>query len=484
VSNVTRVAYSKDLNAGKCAQLVEEARRLGRARSKVWQCYGSVRGVQVRDRAVRDQWMADGTGASFGVLANPWKETVRDAMADIRANREAAKVNARETIRRHTSDERERIRLYRLLKSERWASDPYLSRTMRKYWPRGHNHTANQIVVRADQYTTWTLAEGGNVWLAVPGLERRSRVAIPLNTTVAPTGTLRLILRGGRVEVHYQVDASTLKSSQRPCGNRSIGVDKGYTEVLTDSDGQHHGTELGRLLTAQSDLRKRKGQARAKLRAIRDRAIEACDPAKASRIEQNNLGTAKRDRQNSRWRARVRTLTYQAVNHVVDKAAVVIAEDLTKPFTGRKKLGRNTSRRLAAWTKGVTAQALHDVSERRGSALVMVNAAYTSQADPRTGLLAIRRGDWLHLPGGVVICADHAAAINILHRAGDPDITLHTPYTRVRQILQERADRQRTRLPVQDSSPPGGERNIQTPVHRNAQTEGSRISALRNQDQA
>lgn len=71
---------------------------------------------------------------------------------------------------------------------------------------------------------------------------------------------------------------------------------------------------------------------------------------------------------------------------------MVVAEDLTKPFTGRKKLGRNANRRLAAWTKGVTARAPHDVSERRGSALVMVNAAYTSQVDPRSGLRAARSG--------------------------------------------------------------------------------------------
>jgi IS605 OrfB family transposase len=382
MSDVTRVAYSRDLNPGKYAQLVEQAERLGCVRSAVWQRYGSVGGVHLRDRAVRDRWITDRTGASFGVLANPWKETLRDAIADIRASREAAKVKAREAIRRHTNDDTERLRLRRLLKSNRWASDPYLSRIMRKYWRRGHNHTANQIVVRSDQYRTWTLGEGGNVWLAVPGLERRSRVAIPLNTTTAPTGTLRLILRGGRVEVHYQVNASTLKSSQRPCGARSIGVDKGYTEVLTDSDGQYHGIDLGPLLNAQSNLRKRKGRARAKLRVIRDRAAEAGDFAKAQRIERNNLGTAKRSRQASRWHARVRTVTYQAVNQVVDKAAVVVAEDLTKPFTGRKKLGRNTNRRLAAWTKGLTARALHDVSERRGSALVLVNAAYTSQVDP------------------------------------------------------------------------------------------------------
>jgi hypothetical protein len=44
------------------------------------------------------------------------------------------------------------------------------------------------------------------------------------------------------------------------------------------------------------------------------------------------------------------------------------------------------------------------------------------------------------------------AAINIQARAGDPDIALHTPHHRVKQILLERADRHRTRLPVQDSS--------------------------------
>jgi hypothetical protein len=50
-----------------------------------------------------------------------------------------------------------------------------------------------------------------------------------------------------------------------------------------------------------------------------------------------------------------------------------------------------------------------------------------------------------------VLHADHNAAINILHRASDPDITLHTPHQRVKQILQERADRRRIRLPIQDS---------------------------------
>ncbi|WP_218105293.1 hypothetical protein [Micromonospora rhizosphaerae] len=225
---VTRIAYSSRMNPGKYAALAEQARRLGWVRSEVWQRYGSINGVGagLRDRQVRDRWLADGTHVQFAVLANAWKETVRDAMADIAANLEAAKVDVRRAIIRRTSDPAERKRLFTALKADQWADDPFLSRQMRKHWKRGHNRTHDQIVVRADNYNA--LVDGrGRLWLAIPGLEPRKMVKIPLSTTVAPTGTLRLILRGGRVEVHYQIDASQLRSSQRPCGEATIGVDKG-----------------------------------------------------------------------------------------------------------------------------------------------------------------------------------------------------------------------------------------------------------------
>jgi hypothetical protein len=83
---VTRIAYSHRLNPGKYAQLEEQARRLGRVRCEVWQRYGSAAGAALSDRQVRDRWLAEGTHRTFGVLANAWKETVRDAMADIAAN--------------------------------------------------------------------------------------------------------------------------------------------------------------------------------------------------------------------------------------------------------------------------------------------------------------------------------------------------------------------------------------------------------------
>jgi hypothetical protein len=137
--------------------------------------------------------MTDGTAQTFGVLANAWKETVRDAIADIAASRESAKVRVRRAIWAHTAVEAERKRLYTALRHDRWTSDRWLCRQMRKHWKRGRSRTRNQIIVRSDQYRAFTLGECADVWLAVPGLERRKTVKIPLNTTVVPTGTLRLI---------------------------------------------------------------------------------------------------------------------------------------------------------------------------------------------------------------------------------------------------------------------------------------------------
>lgn len=464
---VTRIVYSRDLNRGKYEQLAEQARRLGRVRSVVWDRYGSIAGVGISDRQIRDQWLADGTAERFGVLANAWKETVRDTVAGIRAHREAVKVAVRREIRRRPMPDSVRKHLYTLLKRDQWTTDPLLRRWMRRHWRRGRNRTHNQIIVRSDNVRTFTVVEGGDVWLAVPGLRPRTSVAVPLNTTVAPTGTLRVVLRGGRVEVHYQIDDSALASAHRPCGARTIGVDKGYSEVLTDSDGQRHGTALGPLLTRRSDQLKARWARRAKLRSVANQAARNGQHDKAERIRRNNLGVVKQHRQQARWRRQVRDVTYQAVNAVVDKAALVIAEDLTAAFDRRTRLGKNANRRLAEWTKGVTAEALKNVSDRRSSAVRLVNAAYTSQVVPGTDSFGKRVGDRLYCPheGRVVWHADHAAAINILDRAADPDIGLWTPYTRVKQIIKERADRQRSRLPDQDSNITSycrcGERSIQ-----------------------
>ena len=438
---VTRILHAKHPNKGKLAALREQARRLGAIRSEVWQRFGSLQGVGVSDRRIRDAWLRE--GRTFPVSANAWKETLRDAKGDIAANMEAAKVKARRRIRRHTQDQTEQKRLFSALKGQGWTSDPYLRRIMRQEWKRGHNHTHNQIIVRSDNYTTFQL--GGRAWIKIPGLEKGQRIAIPLNTTVEPTGTLRIILKDAGLEVHYTVEAEV----KQDCGARTLGVDKGYSEVLVDSDGDHHGQELGAILTDASDRLKAKYQRRSKLRALANRTR---NPRKRQHIRQFNLGRKKLDRQMDQTQARIRDTVFQAVHTVVDKAAVIAAEDLTAPMSG-KSFGKNVNRRLAAWTKGVMAEALDSVSSRRGSTVVLVNPAYTSQIDSRTGCLdGKRQGDRFYCFDGVVLQADQNAARNVLARLSDPDIERFTPYRTVKAILQARTERLRLGLLNPDSS--------------------------------
>jgi len=138
---VTRILKSKNLNRGKYEQLEEQAKRLGQVRSEVWHSFGSVNAVSLKsDRTIRDQWLKD--KRQFNVSANAWKETLRDSFGDIKANRESAKEKVRKALYQQISDEKERFYFYKKLKSDKWTSDNYLRRFMRKYWKHGRNHTS------------------------------------------------------------------------------------------------------------------------------------------------------------------------------------------------------------------------------------------------------------------------------------------------------------------------------------------------------
>jgi hypothetical protein len=89
------------------------------------------------------------------------------------------------------------------------------------------------------------------------------------------------------------------------------------------------------------------------------------------------------DRQR-RWEQQVRTVTYRAVNVVVDKAGVVVADDLSRTFAGRRKRGADTNRRLAAWTKGL--QHRRSLPVRRAKHPISINTDQgieSSRNEPR-----------------------------------------------------------------------------------------------------
>jgi transposase len=237
------------------------------------------------------------------------------------------------------------------------------------------------------------------------------------------------------MKIHYAMD----RPEGRPCGNGKIGVDKGYTEALVDSDGVHYGTEFGAILRDYTDKVHHTGKARNKLRAL-DKAHRAAGRiGKADQIALNNLGTKKLAARRRKAQARLRTDAFKAVHAVVDKANIVGSEDLTSPIA-RKKPWKGFNRRMGFWAKGVLAEALETVTEHRHAKHVLVNSAYTSQTDPQTrGLTGRRDGDLFYCASGDVLQADYVGALNVLDRIDDTEITRFMPHDEVRRILLRRS---------------------------------------------
>lgn len=93
------------------------------------------------------------------------------------------------------------------------------------------------------------------------------------------------------------------------------------------------------------------------------------------------------------------------------------------------------------------------ICQRRGSTLVLVSCAYTSQMDSRNGLLLGKRsGDSFYCHDGEVLQADENAARNVKARLFDPGIDRWTPYKKVKSILLERTKGHRLGLLNLDSS--------------------------------
>ena len=437
-AKVTRILHSQGLHKAKFDRLTRVAALCGRVRADAWQRCSGLSTAPQSAYEIRNTWMAEGYDW-HGLPARLGKATLADALDDINAAREAAKVSVKKAIWHRTrGDGEERHRLYALLKRNRWDEDSFLHRQMRKQWQGGTLHCTNQIVADTGSYTTkvWH----GRAWVYLQGLERGQRIAIPLRGTHLPTGTLRIILQDdGQMAVHYAID-ETAACSTKPCGDGELGVDKGYTEAYADSEGDRHGEGLGDLLAAESDARKVKGQRRNQLRAVEKKHREAGRIKKADNIRRNNLGNRKWDRRQKKHTAQTRDFLCHAAHRVVDRAGTIACEDLTAPMSSSRYRHRDTNRRLSGWVKGIMADTLTSISRRRGSALVLVNPAYTSQIDSRTGLLqGTRRGDRFYGLDGVVLDADTNAARNILQRMYDDGITLYTPYREVKRLLLDRS---------------------------------------------
>lgn len=427
---------TRTLQANSPPSLVGICKPIGFVRADIWRRYGALGNVGKSAGDIRTEITARACYAHLPVDGTIRNETTKDIVNDILFYKAAAMAKVRKSIAARTKDKQERKRLYTLLKQDAWPAEPFLHRQMRKHFKHGKSSVSNQFVVRSDMHSSEIV--DGKLVITIR-VARKYGDDIVLTTTTSGeivdlTGSnLRIVAKEGFTEIHY----ATEKGAGRKCGDKIIGVDKGYTEAFTDSNGDHHGLVFGKLMTEYSDKACATSKQRNKLYALEKKHREAGNTAKADRIKKHNLGRKKVNARKATTQKHLRTIAYQSVHSIVDKAAVMTARFATKHQWKR------FNRIMNSWAKGVLAEALDSFCTQREARHVLVNGAYTSQMDSTTGLLEGKRvGDTFYRANGDVLQSDHNATLNVLARLDDPDIKLFTPDKEVRPILSARSPAQ------------------------------------------
>lgn len=437
----TRTYYSKKLDEQTYSELKLIAKKLGILRKIIWHQFSS-NPKKLNDREIRDQWLnAKNNETNFypkiidQIPARLWKETLRDTIGTINAYFEAGFKEAIKTLyRKHGKTKAKE--LIKILKTD-YKSNKELHRLIRKTIPKGYSKADNIICLDDNCYS---FADQDSNVVQVMSLTKFKRLSIPLTTKYRPKGNFKIILKEDnrcefRVNFKYQTKDIT---EQKPY--EAIGVDKGYTEVFTDSTGERHGNDFGKLLTKKSDFLKEKYKNRNKLYAIMKKANEKGDKKKAKNIKRNNLGNKKLNRQKEKANIELKEIIYKAAKTLAQKANIIAIEDLT--FKTKSTKFKNVNRRLSSWIKSTIDEAISKYCFIYGTKLVYVNAAYTSQGDSRydCALVGKRIGNSFIGFDEVVLDADINAALNILARLYDQEISLYTPPEKVKEILIKRAN--------------------------------------------
>ena len=433
----TRTYYSKSLDNKTYSELKLIAKKLGILRKIIWHQFSS-NPKKLNDREIRDQWInARNNQTNFypkiidQLPARLWKETLRDTIGTINAYFEAGFKEAIKILyRKHGKTKAKE--LIKILKTD-YKSNKELHRLIRKTIPKGYSKADNIICLDEGCYTF------EQDILLVTGLRKRKMLSILLTTKYRPKGNFKIILKEDnkcelRVNFKYQSKIQIEKPYE------AIGVDKGYTEVFTDSTGERHGNDFGKLLTKKSDFLKEKYKNRNKLYAIMKNAKESENFKKANNIKKNNLGNKKLNKQKEKTNIELKEIIYKAAKTLAQKAKIIAIEDLT--FKTKSTKFKNVNRRLSSWLKSTIDEAISKYCFIYGTKLVYVNAAYTSQGDSRynCALVGKRIGNSFIGFDEVVLDADINAALNILARLYDQEISLYTPPEKVKEILIKRAN--------------------------------------------
>jgi hypothetical protein len=446
---VTAIGYAV---GGQLDKARIQAERAGTLRQDIWNKFGSLKAWGLKADYLYKDFQKTNPPEKYGLDFKQWQRTFSTVIDDIHACQDSAiSVVAKKICKLFKSPEmvkdakgkptKEQVNpeepnlrkeLLDSLKTLSWMDYPLLHRWMRKAYHRGHTWVNNQICVGIGNGATLKRKSKNVVTVTFCGDKvgnRYEKISLDFKVgRITPKGNMRIIFtETGRCELHFP----RVVIREAPSSEDSVALDKGFTEGFYGSDGVAYADGISVVMRRAVFKRHVRGKGRNKLYSIANNKNKP-------HIHQCNLGKKRWSLFEQKKKRRLTTMVRTGVNQVFDQYGKVITEDLSSVIKGKKQ-AKKRNRNLSEWCKGILQKSLDEISLRRSSTVLVVNAAYTSQVDSRNGtLLGFRNGDSFFTFDGEVIQADYNAAQNIKYRDNDPLIHRYMRWNDVHSVLMQR----------------------------------------------
>lgn len=181
----------------------------------------------------------------------------------------------------------------------------------------------------------------------------RKRIAIPLKDERVFDRQIQIHIRENSVALAVPVETGIRKHDDYV---NTVYVHIGYQDMFTLSNGNIYGKALDELVSPETERLAEKNKERRRMYRVYEQSAEAGNRKKADRIETNNFGRTKYDRQKEKRRLRTTDYINAEINRMIcteKPGKVVIARPVTRNQMKyrSKQANRNVSRSFRGYIR-------------------------------------------------------------------------------------------------------------------------------------
>ena len=452
----TIAQYSYELTPAQLSSLNDLGKKYRIVRNYLYQKYSTIYQIGTINKFydLRNQLMKEKPWFTAYLPARYWKICLQQTLGNIKSNWENDFNQIRVIINQNFNlTDEDKHYLNTLLKSyktldqvlnknqdldylktnfsdvNRYRLNNLLKRYIRKYKSRRpYTRKSNLLHLDCDLY------KYKNQEIQITSLAKRKRIIISVKDSREFTSNLTIKWNNKHLIVYIPIEINPKINTNKTI----IGVDKGYSSLLTTSTGNKYGINYKQISTPYIDKQVKKNKNRSRLYQLYRDYLEIGNLYKANQIYKNNLGKLKYNNFQQKHKETLKAYINHSITQmlVTEKPKEIVKEDLT--WVGNKKRGsKQLNNRLNQWMKGYLDERLEFKSELNGIKVTEVNPAYTSQIHHKCKTLGQRSFETFTCPK----CnekedADINAAKNILARKYEKHITKYTPVKTIKEYYK------------------------------------------------